>query len=98
MIRIVASNRSGAFNSALILHPRIESPIESRCVGVSEKKAISDPDINAERNNPMIANIIAKSEPKVGALIANPCAKEIVALIDGKRHENGSGSKIIEIS
>ena len=55
-IRIVASNRFGIFRSERIsLFVFVSSElITFNCAGFSEKKAISEPEINAEKNNSVI--------------------------------------------
>lgn len=72
--------------------------MESQSSVDKEKNAISEPEIKADKNRANMAITDAMMLPVVGILKVNCCAILIVASIEGKKHESGSGSKLLIIS
>ncbi len=72
--------------------------IASQSSGVNEKKAISEPEINADKNKAIIAIDKAIMLPVSGTFTVSCCTAGIAKLMFDKKLDKGSGSKILIIS
>ena len=96
-MRMVANSRSGFFSKFSTRSRTCSSSIESISVRLSEKNAISLPELKADKKSPASATMMATSEPRVGAwnVIEACCAAGAAVQMRFNRDDNGSGSKII---
>lgn len=91
---IVARSFSDFARRSLITELLGLSLIVAQSSGVNEKKAISEPEINADKNKAMIAIDKAIMLPVSGVFTVSCCTAGRTKLMFDKKLDKGSGSKI----